>query len=67
MFDVEILYLARRSGYRIKQVGVRWRDDGDSRLDLVAGNWRNVQDILRIRLGRYPVPVARVEAGQEVG
>src|SRR5262245_7168615 len=60
MFDVEILYLARRSGYGIKQVGVRWRDDGDSRLDLVAGNWRNLLDILRIRLGRYPMPVARV-------
>jgi len=58
MFDVEILYLARRSGYRIKEVGVRWRDDGDSRLDLVAGNWANFLDILRIRSGRYRRPVA---------
>lgn len=31
MFDVEILYLAERTGYRIKEVGVRWRDDGDTR------------------------------------
>jgi dolichyl-phosphate beta-glucosyltransferase len=53
MFDVEILHLAQRSGYRVKEVGVRWHDDGDSRLDLVAGNWRNMIDILRIRLGRY--------------
>lgn len=67
MFDVEVLYLARRSGYRIKQVGVRWRDDGDSRLDLVAGNWRNALDILRIRLGRYPTPVPRVEPREEAG
>jgi dolichyl-phosphate beta-glucosyltransferase len=49
MFDVEILYLARRRGYRIKEVGVAWRDDGDSRLDLVAGNWRNMLDLFRIR------------------
>jgi glycosyltransferase involved in cell wall biosynthesis len=49
MFDVEILRLADRSGYRIKEVGVRWRDDGDSRLDLVAGNWRNLVDLLHIR------------------
>lgn len=49
MFDVEILYLAQKGGYRIKEVGVRWRDDGDSRLELVAGNWRNAVDILRIR------------------
>ena len=54
MFDVEILHLANRSGYRIKEVGVRWRDDRDSRLDLVAGNWRNLVDLFRIRLARYP-------------
>jgi hypothetical protein len=54
MFDVEILHLANRSGYRIKEVGVRWRDDRDSRLDLVAGNWRNLVDLFRIRLTRYP-------------
>lgn len=54
MFDVEVLHLAERSGHRIKEVGVRWRDDGDSRLELVAGNWRNMIDLLRIRLGRYP-------------
>jgi dolichyl-phosphate beta-glucosyltransferase len=52
MFDVEVLYLATRSAYRIKEVGVRWRDDGDSRLQLVAGNWRNLVDLLRIRFGR---------------
>jgi dolichyl-phosphate beta-glucosyltransferase len=55
MFDVEILHLAERMGCRIKEVGVRWHDDGDSRLDLVAGNWRNMLDILRIRFTSYPV------------
>jgi dolichyl-phosphate beta-glucosyltransferase len=55
MFDVEILHLAERSGYTTKEVGVRWHDDGDSRLDLVAGNWRNMLDILRIRFA----PVSR--------
>jgi dolichyl-phosphate beta-glucosyltransferase len=50
MFDVEVLYLAQQSSYRIHEVGVRWRDDGDSRLELVTGNWRNFRDLLRIRL-----------------
>ncbi|HTS62060.1 MAG TPA: dolichyl-phosphate beta-glucosyltransferase [Candidatus Acidoferrales bacterium] len=50
MFDVEILAIARRLGYRIQQVPVRWRDDADSRLNLVAGNLRNVRDIFRIGL-----------------
>jgi dolichyl-phosphate beta-glucosyltransferase len=49
MFDVEVLYLAHLAGYRIAQVPVRWRDDGDSRLRLVSGNIRNALDILRIR------------------
>jgi hypothetical protein len=52
MFDVEILAIARRLGYRIQQTPIRWRDDGDSRLALVSGNVRNVIDIFRIRLGQ---------------
>jgi dolichyl-phosphate beta-glucosyltransferase len=50
MADVEILAIARRLRYRIQQVPIRWRDDADSRLDLVAGNLRNVRDIFRIGL-----------------
>jgi len=48
MADVEILAIARRLGYRIQQVPIRWRDDADSRLDLITGNLRNVRDIFRI-------------------
>lgn len=49
MFDVEILALAHRFGYRIQEVPIRWRDDGDSRLQLLSGNIRNVRDIFAIR------------------
>jgi dolichyl-phosphate beta-glucosyltransferase len=52
MFDVEILALATLFGYRIKEVPIRWRDDGDSRLQLLSGNIRNVVDIFRIRRSR---------------
>src|SRR5262249_29905525 len=62
IFDVEILYLARRQGYRIQQVGVRWRDDGDSRLDLITGNLQNFLDVLRIRLG----PAQEGRPGEEM-
>jgi glycosyltransferase involved in cell wall biosynthesis len=58
MFDVEILRIAQVLGYKIKEVGIRWQDDGDSRLELVAGNWRNAQDILKIGLSRFRVPEA---------
>ncbi len=50
MFDVELLYLATRLGYRLKQIGIRWRDDGDSRLQLLRGNLRSGLDLLRLRL-----------------
>jgi len=49
MFDVEILYLADQLGYRVVEVPIRWRDDGDSRLELVSGNLRNLREIVSIR------------------
>jgi dolichyl-phosphate beta-glucosyltransferase len=52
MFDVEILSLALRSGHKVKEIGVAWRDDGDTRLKLVSGNWKNLKDLFRIRFGR---------------
>jgi glycosyltransferase involved in cell wall biosynthesis len=67
MFDVEILYLARRAGYRIVEVPVRWRDDADSRLNVLSGNLRNLIDVLKIRLGltgRKPAPAAAESPGQ---
>ena len=50
MFDVEILYLARKLGYRIREVGVRWQDDGDSRSDALTQSFMHGIDLLRIRL-----------------
>lgn len=50
MFDVEILMIAQSLGLPVKEMPIRWRDDGDSRLDLVAGNIRNIIDLFRIRL-----------------
>jgi dolichyl-phosphate beta-glucosyltransferase len=59
MFDVDLLYLAHRTGYRMKEVGIRWRDDGDSRLALVTGNWQNLKDLFRIRFSEYPPPIVQ--------
>lgn len=59
MYDVEILYLARKTGYTIGQVPIRWRDDHDSRLQLLSGNIRNALDVLSIRFaasGEAPRP-----------
>ena len=63
MFDVEILAISVRLGYRIKEVPIRWHDDGDSRLQLFSGNLRNMADIFKIRrstrrLNEAPVAMA---------
>ena len=55
MCDVEILWLAQKLGLRVREVGIAWRDDGDSRLELVRGNLRNIRELLRIRFTRYSV------------
>lgn len=49
MFDVEILVMAKRAGLCVKEAPIRWRDDADSRLNLVTGNVHNVRDLLLIR------------------
>ena len=48
MFDLEVLYLARKSAYRIAQVPVRWKNDGDSRLQVVRRTIRYGLDVLSI-------------------
>jgi glycosyltransferase involved in cell wall biosynthesis len=62
MFDVEILSLAVRSGYKVKEIGVTWRDDGDTRLKLISGNWNNLKDLFRIRFGGRSAAVAAVRS-----
>jgi glycosyltransferase involved in cell wall biosynthesis len=66
MFDIEILVLAQRLGYRIKEVPIRWHDDGDSRLELLRGNIRNVRDVWQIRRRTPNVPLQRAAAAGQV-
>lgn len=53
MFDVEILYLARLLGYKVREVGVRWQDDGDSRSKALNDAFKHGIDLLKIRFGNY--------------
>jgi dolichyl-phosphate beta-glucosyltransferase len=64
MFDVEILRLARQMGYQIKEVGVRWQDDGDSRSPLITGTIKHAGDLLRIRFMKYPEQAAAEQQNQ---
>jgi dolichyl-phosphate beta-glucosyltransferase len=49
-YDVELLWLARRRGLRVKEVGVVWNHSPDTRVHLFTDPVRMAVDILRIRL-----------------
>jgi len=48
-FDCEVLGLARKLGYRVKEVGVLWCNDPDSRVRWVRDSIRMILSLLRIR------------------
>jgi dolichyl-phosphate beta-glucosyltransferase len=48
-FDVEILYLARRRGYRVREVPVLWRYGTETKVDPLRDSIRNLRDVLRVR------------------
>ncbi len=48
-FDTEVLLLAERRGYRIKEVPVEWVDDPDSRVDVAKTAMDDIKGLLRVR------------------
>jgi dolichyl-phosphate beta-glucosyltransferase len=50
MFDVEMLYVAIKLGYRIYEMPVHWKDMPGSKLRLVRDTARMFRDLARIRL-----------------
>jgi dolichyl-phosphate beta-glucosyltransferase len=48
-FDIEHLYIAKKLGYRIKEVGVRWDHKDGSKVDVVRDSIKMVIDMLKIR------------------
>jgi dolichyl-phosphate beta-glucosyltransferase len=56
-FDVEVLFLARKWGYRIAEVPIHWYYGEESKVNPIKDSWRNLRDVLRVRCndlrGRY--------------
>ena len=47
-FDIELLYIARRHGYRIKEIPIHWYHFSDSKVNALRDAVRMIQDIFRI-------------------
>ena len=48
-YDVELVFLARRHGYRVTEVGVHWADSPASRVHPVYDSLSMLRDLARIR------------------
>jgi glycosyltransferase involved in cell wall biosynthesis len=63
-FDPEILFIARKRGYRVVEVPVSWAHDERTRISYLRDGTRMLQDIAIVRwnalTGRYNKPVERI-------
>lgn len=48
-FDVEILFIARKRGYRIVEVPIQWYYKAESRVEPVRDTFRMFKDVLKVR------------------
>lgn len=48
-FDTELLVLAEKQGFGVKDVPVRWVDDEDSRVKIVSTAWEDIKGVFRVR------------------
>ncbi len=63
-FDVELLYLALKNGFRIKEVPVFWAYNETVRVSPLKDSFRMFRDILRIRLASLSGKYAKKETAQ---
>jgi glycosyltransferase involved in cell wall biosynthesis len=48
-FDTELLVLAEKRGYRLKDLPVKWIEDDDSRVKIVKTAWEDLKGVARLR------------------
>lgn len=56
-FDIEVLFLAKKLGYKIREVSVEWHYVETRRVNPIRDSWQGLLDILKIRInalqGKY--------------
>ncbi len=53
-FDTELLLLADKGGYRVKDIPIRWVEDTDTRVNVPKTILEDLAGLLRMRLKRIP-------------
>ena len=56
-FDVEVLFLALKCGYKVKEVPTKWIYGTETKVNPIRDGWRNFKDVVTVRwydfTGRY--------------
>lgn len=52
-FDVEILYVCRKRGYRIAEVPINWTEIMGTKVKVVRDSWRMLKDLIQIRINDF--------------
>ena len=64
-FDSELLIIASKRGFKIKEIPVEWVEDPDTRVKVIATAWEDVKGLLRLRFGGIPhVASTTAESGE---
>ncbi len=48
IFDTEILFLAKKNSYAFEEVGVSWKNDEDTRVNVISDSFSSFYDLIRI-------------------
>jgi hypothetical protein len=51
-FDTELLILAEKMGYRVKDVPVKWIEDTDTRVKIASTVSEDIRGLIRLRFGQ---------------
>jgi dolichyl-phosphate beta-glucosyltransferase len=60
VFDIEIIMLALKEGYRIKEFPINWTCDPDTRLSPSRSSWQIFKDLIKIRKNIKNMKVSKI-------
>jgi len=63
-FDTELLIIAAKRGFRIREIPVDWVEDPDSRVKVLRTAWEDFKGLMRLRFGGIPSVPANIMAGR---
>ena len=52
-FDVELLFIAKKHGYKIKEVPIIWHHVATTRVNPIKDSLRMLRDVIKVRLNDF--------------